>query len=202
MVKDRVMFAVSVSMAAVSFIIGVWKGNGMTVGISLTALIVLVPAMVYCPVSVSSYCTLAGLAVLACAVLTATAASETAMVISDIPDDRWTYVLVSAAIYGAAMIPLIPVFLFTVAAVFDTSYNWVIVAGLGWLIGLGLTSPQYLMILVFQNAAVENGVILNTHIVTAMLVSLVMFIVFSVVFSRVMRTKRLLITSKGAEAMR
>ena len=201
MVKGRMPFVAGVIFAAVSMAIGLWENNGTTIGISLTALILLIPSAKYCPDRVAVYCVIAGIAVIVCAVLTATVASEDALVNSDIPSERWTYVLVSAVIYGAAMVPMILVFFFTVAAAFGSSYNWVTASSLGWLAGLGMTAPQYLMTLVFQNSEVQDEIILNTHIVTGMLVALVIFIVFSLFLSRILRKNRWLITANGLEAM-
>jgi len=76
------------------------------------------------------------------------------------------------------------------------------VASLGWLIGMGLSVSKYIMVLILQNPEVEAGMVMNSTIVIGMLVNLIMFIVAFYALGRSMRSKRLVITSAGLEAIK
>jgi hypothetical protein len=112
----------------------------------------------------------------------------------------WVYV--SAIIQGVATMPLVIMFYFTAAAVFKASYNWVLVSGLSWLVGVGLQVPKNVLIFTVQLKDLEQGIITNNGIVITVLVNLIMFIAFSVVLYFIFRKHLYIITEKGMGAMR
>ena len=97
---------------------------------------------------------------------------------------------------------LMMLFFFMVAAKFKMSLNWVMISGLGWLVGMGLSVSKYVAVLILQNAEVEADMVMNSTIVIGMLVNLLMFIIFFFAMGRVFKNNRYLITSDGLEARR
>ena len=198
--KDRIPFVLSTVIVAVSLLAGVWKGEGMTVGVCIVALLVSVPAALYCPPNVSRYSVIASVSALMCAVLMITVIPENALVMGRDTDLVWVYA--AALITGAALIPQALLFFFVVAAKFGASYNWVMVFGLGWSISLGMTIPKTLMILVFWYDDVQSGLLSNPVTVIGLMVNLIMFVAFFAVAGILFKKKRCIITRNGTEAMR
>jgi len=196
---DRIPFILSAVIVAASLLIGVWKGEGMTVGVCIVALAVSVPAMMCAPPNVSKYSVIASVSVLVCAILMITVIPENALVMGGGTDLIWVYA--AALITGAALIPQAIVFFFVIAAKFEASYNWVIVSGLGWLVGLGMTIPKCLMVLVFWYDDVQAGLLSNPATVIGLMINLIMFVFFFVTAGRIFRKNRYIITSNGLERM-
>jgi len=117
-----------------------------------------------------------------------------------VSDLEWIYVY--AIIRGVAVIPIIIMFFFAVAAVFKASYNWATISGLGWLVGMGMQLPQFAMVLILQSAELESETIVNATIVIGMLVNMVMFAALSLILRFVFKKNRYLITANGLEVRR
>jgi hypothetical protein len=198
--SDRIPFIMSMIIVAVSLLLGIWKGDGSTVGVCVVAMLIAVPAMIFCPRSVSVYSIIASLVLLACTVFMILFVPYEALIGTEAPGSIWMYI--SAIILGIALIPQVLMFFFTVAAMFNASYNWAIVASLGWLVGVGMTVPKYLFVLALHYEDVHQDLMMNSTIVIPMLVNLIMFAAFFYAFGRKLRKDRLLITSDGLEAMR
>ena len=198
--KDRIPFILSAFIVMISLSIGVWKGEGMTVGVCLAALAVSIPAAAYCPPATSKYSVIAAVAALACAVCMITVVPENALVMGGDTELIWVYA--AGIITGAALIPQALLFFFAVAAKFKASYNWVMVFGLGWLVALGMTIPKTLMILVFWYGEVQAGLLSNPATVIGLMVNLILFLIFFSAAGGVLRKNRYIITRNGTEAMR
>jgi hypothetical protein len=153
---------------------------------------------------------IASATVLVCTIIMVTVASFESLVNGGVMSEySWTFV--SAIIRGIAAMPLIIAFFFATAAVFKASYNWVVVPGLGWLVGMGMQVPQLVMLFIVQvpgflmlffagqPATEEQEIIANATIVMGMLVNLVMFAVFSIVLRSVFKKNRYLINANGLE---
>ncbi|MCL2143090.1 MAG: hypothetical protein FWH44_02370 [Methanomassiliicoccaceae archaeon] len=197
---DRAPFIVSAILVAASLIAALWNGEGMTVGVCAVALFVSVFAAVYCAQSASKYAVTASLAVLLCTVLSILLIPNDAFIAGEATDHLWIYA--SAVILGIALIPQALLFFFVAAAMFKASYNWVMVSGLGWLVGTGMLIPKYLMVLVLQREEAELGMVINAAIVIGMMVNLIMFIVSFFFIGRALMKGRQVITSNGLEEIR
>jgi len=197
--RERMLFILSALIVAASLLAGIWKGEGMTVGVCIVALAVSVPAMMYAPPNAYKYSVIASVSVLVCAIFMITVIPENALVMGGKTDLVWVYA--AALITGAALIPQVIMFFFVVAAKFKASYNWVMVSGLGWLVGLGMTIPKCLMVLVFWYDDVQAGLLSNPATVIGLMINLIMFVIFFVTAGRVLRKNRYIITSKGLERM-
>lgn len=200
MFRDRAVFIIGIVLSAALLAAAIWKNDGMTVGTCVTALAVSVPVAIYCPRTVSNYSLLSSLVLVICTSLMLIAVPYDSMFQGYVSSIGWA--CVSAFILGIALIfQTLFVFFFTAAA-FKASYNWVLVSGLGWIIGLGLMLVRYITVLIFQNTEAEEGLLVNPILAFGMLVDLIMFIVAFVIIGRIMKKGRCLITSNGPEAMR
>jgi len=115
---------------------------------------------------------------------------------------NYQWMFVSGVIQGAATIPVMIMFYFTTAAIFNASYNRILVPGLIWLVGMGMQVPKCIFIFVIQFTDLQQGIISNNTLVVTMLVNLVIFLVFSMIAYPVFKKNRYLITAKGLEVMR
>jgi len=196
---DRIPFALGPVIIAASLLAGIWKGEGMTVGVCIVALFVSVPAMLYCPPSASKYSIIASVSVLICAIFMITVVPENALVMGGETDLIWVY---AAGVFtGAALIPQAVMFFFTVAARFKASYNWVMIFGFGWSVALGMTIPKTLMILVFWYDRVQDGLLSNPATVIGLMINLIMFLTFFAAMGSIFRKNRYIIASNGVERM-
>jgi hypothetical protein len=186
---------VSILLCALSVIFGIWEQDGFMIGLSVTAVLLAVLSFIYCSGSVQRYSVIMSLTVLICTALMVTAASYDSLVGGGaISELGWIFVV--GIIHGVAVIPMILMFFFTVAAAFKASYNWVTVPGLGWLVGMGMILFPYVLILVFQRAELEVMINNSTLVITAF-VGMLMFIAFLMIIRSVFRKCRYLITDEG-----
>jgi len=200
MLRDRALFIIRIFLSAVLLAASIWKGNGMAVGTCAVAFVISIPVAVHCPKSVSFYSRVASLTLLICTVIMLTAVPYESMFRGG--DSDMTWACISAALSGAVLITQAVLFFFLTASVFKASYNWVLVGGMGWIIGLGFMVIRYLTLLIFQYDEAESGLLVNPVTTVGMLVNLIMFVAAFVTIGNVMKKKRLIITSNGLEAMR
>jgi len=198
--KDRIPFVLSIVIIAASLLAGIWKGEGMAVGVCLVALVVSVPAALYCSPNVSRYSIIASVSALLCAAFMITVVPKNALFMGGETDLVWIYT--AALMTGAALIAQAVLFLFVVAARSGASYNWVMVFGLGWLISLGMTIPKTLMVLVLRHDETHSVFVSNPVTVIGLMVNLIMFITFFAAAGLVLKRNRYIITRNGTEAMR
>ncbi|MDR2865996.1 MAG: hypothetical protein LBV13_01110 [Methanomassiliicoccaceae archaeon] len=192
----KTMGALSIFLAAASVAFGVWGRDGAMIGLSCFAVFFSILSFLRCSGTVHRYSVIMSATVLICTVLSISVASYSSLVDSGTMSMlQWAYI--SGAVQGAAVIPLIVMFFFTVAALFKASYNWVMMPGLGWLVGMGIQVPKNLSVFVFQLADIQSGIITNNGIVIIMLVGLMMFILFCVILRSVFKKNRYLITASG-----
>jgi hypothetical protein len=196
--KERALAALWIIVAAVSAAVGVWGRDGAMIALSSLAVLFSILSYVYCSSSVYRYSAIMSVTVLICTVIMVTVASYGTLV-EDGTMSAHRWMLVCGLIHGTAIIPLIVVFFFTTAAAFNASYNWVIVPGLGWLVGMGMQIPKYILIYAVQYSELEQEIISNTVVVVVMLVNLIMFIAFSLILRSVFKKNRYLITANGLE---
>jgi len=114
------------------------------------------------------------------------------------PGDWWLF---CGIVQGIAVIPLIMMFYFTIAAMFSASYNWAIAPGLGWLIGMGMQVPKCILIFLIQFKDLERGAISNSTLILVMLVSMMVFVIFCLILRYVFKKNRYLITANGLVVM-
>jgi len=188
--------ALSIVAAVVSIVIGAWGRDGAMIALSCFAAAFSIVALVRCSDKVFVYSAVMSIAVLICTVLMVTVASYGTLVDGGVMTDYW-WIYVSAAIHGAAMVPIVVMFFFTTAAVFNASYNWVLMPGLFWLVGTGIQVPKYVMVYIVQFSELESGIISNTTLVMTMLLNLIMFIVVSIILRQMFKKNRYLITAEG-----
>jgi hypothetical protein len=200
MLRVRAPFILNLVAAAVSLSAAFWYGEGMTIGVCTAALFVAVPALFYCGSGASRAAFVSAISVLACTTLMILLFSSDSFVLGAATDNN--AVIAAAAVHGAALIPQVMLFFFTMAAAFRMSLNWVMISGLGWLVGMGMSVSKYVMVLIFQNPEVEADMVMNSTIVIGMLVNLLMFIVSFCVIGHLLKKRRLVITSDGLEAIR
>jgi len=194
--KERALGLFSIFIAAVSLSLGIWYLDGAMIALSFIAVIFSIVSFKRCSGSVSKYSMTMSATILVCTALMVTVASYSTLVEGGkISDYSWVYV--SAVIHGFAIIPLIVMFFFTTAALFNASYNWVLTPGLGWLVGTGFQVPKYILVFVIQFSDFENGIIVNSTLVISMFVNLIMFIVFCLILRYIFKKNRYLITAKG-----
>jgi len=197
----RAWLALSIFVSAASVAVGLWGRDGAMTALSLLAVLFSASSFIYCSGAVCRYAAIASATVLVCTVLLTTAASHDALAGSgSVSDLEWIYVY--AIIRGVAVIPIIIMFFFAVAAVFKASYNWATISGLGWLVGMGMQLPQFAMVLILQSAELESETIVNATIVIGMLVNMVMFAALSLILRFVFKKNRYLITANGLEVRR
>jgi|GEM_PF-464004 len=199
MKKERIWFAVSAVLCAASAVLGLWGQDGFMTALSAMATIFAVLAFVYCTGSIQRYTVIMSVMLMICTAILVTVASNESLVgggkISDL-----AWVFVSGIIHGVAVIPMILVFYFAVAAAFKASFNWVTAPGLSWLVGMGMILPPYVLVLFMQRPALLDQTIANGTIVIGALINLVMFIIFALVLRSVLLKGRKLITEKGFQA--
>ena len=187
---------VSVVLAVLSLALGIWGQDGAMLALSCFATVFSIVSLMRCTEAVHKYSLIMSAMVLLCTALMITVASYDTLVNGNIMSDYW-WIYLSAAIHGAAMIPIIVMFFFTTAALFKASYNWVLMPGLAWLVGMGIQVPKYLMVYAIQFSDLENGIISNTTLTLTMLVNMLMFVVFSLILRRVFKKNLYLITENG-----
>ena len=200
MQSDRAPFIIGIVLSIVLLFAAIWKNDGMTVGTCVTALAISIPVAIYCPRTVSNYSLFSSLALLICTILMLFIVPYDSMFQGE--DSSIFWACVSAFILGIALIFQVILFFFFTAAMFKASYNWVLVSGLGWIIGLGLMVIRYMTLLIFQYNEAEEGLLVNPILAFGMLVNLIMFVVAFVIIGRMMKKNRYLITFNGTEAMR
>lgn len=200
MEKWRRWAIISVIIALFSVLVGIWNMESITLVASVMALLFSTVSMIYCSKSVDRFSLIMSVVVLTATVLMATLTSYDVLV-RDGPLSRHAWIYVSAAVHVAAVIPLIPMFYFTVAAVLKASYNWVIISGFSWLLGMGMLAPGYAFIKILQRADVDNEIITNANLVIGMMVNLVVLLAFALVLLYVCKRKYL-ITPNGLERFR
>ena len=198
---------ISVAIAAVSVAAGVWGSDGPMTVLSLIAVILSVTAFAYCSDTVLRFSLTASMTVLVCTLVMVTVASHDSLVGGGtMTEYSWTFI--AAAVRGAAVLPLILLFYFAAAAAFRASYNWVSAGGLAWLIGLGMQVPMFVLLFLIEvpgpiDSVLGNepavDIISNASIVIGLFLSLMMFLIFSLVLANVFRKNRYLITANGLE---
>ncbi|AIZ57221.1 hypothetical protein Mpt1_c13600 [Candidatus Methanoplasma termitum] len=192
--KAWAIFSIFAAIIALAF--GIWGRDGAMIALSCFAVVFSIVSLMRCSETVYKYSVIMSVSVLICTILMITVASYDTLVNGKAMSDYW-WIYLSGAIHGAAMIPLTVMFFFVTAALFDASYNWVLMPGLSWLVGTGFQVPKYLMVYVVQYSDFESGVISNTTLTLTMLVNMVMFIVFSLYLRRVFKKNLYLITKNG-----
>lgn len=197
---NRILALISVVLAAISAVLGFLDREGVTAFASSLALCLSVLALKYCSENVSKYTFIMSLVVLICTTLMATLTSHEFLV-EDGNMSRDTWIYVSAIVRTIAIFPMIIMFYFVVAAMFDASYNWAVTAALSPFIGIGMMVPGYVVMYIIQWNDIDAEVIMNANIVIGLMVSLISFIVFTLILRHVFLKNRYLITKNGLEVM-
>jgi len=197
--SGKVLFTLSAVLCASAVATGIWGRDGFTMALSSMALILVIAAFLHSSGSVQRYTIVMSVSTAISAALMVTVASHDSLVVSGAVSELM-WILLSAVIRGAPVIPMIMVFFFSTAAAFKASYNWAVVSSLGWAVGMGMLLPPYALILFVQRAELDSGIIANATIVIAAFVNLIMFIALSLVLRSVFRKNGYLITEKGLEA--
>jgi len=166
------------------------------IALSGFAVVFSVITLMRCSEKVFLYSLIMSLTVLVSTILMVTVASYSTLVDGGVVTNYW-WIYVSAAIHGAAMIPTIVMFFFTTAALFNASYNWVLMPGLFWMVGTGMQVPMYVMVYIVQFAELEAEIISNTTVVMTMFLNLIMFFVVSMILRHIFKKNRYLVTSEG-----
>lgn len=193
--RERMLAALCVIISVISVAIAAWGRDGAMVALSSIAVLFSALSFVYCTETVYRYSAIMSVTVLACTIVLVSVNSYRGFVNGGVTPEYWW--LFCGIIQGIAMIPLIMMFYFTVAAMFNASYNWVIAPGLGWLIGMGMQVPKCILIFLVQYNDLVRGAISNNSLVLIMLVDLIIFIIFCVILRSVFKKNRYLITAKG-----
>ncbi|MCL1810902.1 MAG: hypothetical protein FWG41_01585 [Methanomassiliicoccaceae archaeon] len=196
----RALAIFCIIIAAVSVAAGVWGRDGATIALSSLAVFFSILCFIYCSNTVYRYSAIMSITVLICTVLMVSVASYDSLVDGGVMSGH-QWMCVCGIIHGAAIIPLIVMFFFSVAAIFNASFNWVVVPGLGWLVGMSMQLPKSALMLITQYSELEQEIISNTTLVVVMLVNLIMFIAFSLILRSVFKKNRYLITANGLEVM-
>lgn len=194
--SSKARAAAGIVFATLSVILGLWGHDGAMLALSCFAAAFSALSLLRCSDTVHRYSLIMSATVLACTVLMVTVASYDTLVSGNIMSDYW-WIYISAAIQGAAAIPLIIMFFFTTAAVFKASYNWVLMPGIAWLVGMGMQVPKYLMVYVIQFRDLESGVISNTTLTLTMMLDLFIFAAFSLILRHTFKKNVYLVNENG-----
>jgi len=198
--KDRTPFIIGIILAAVSLAVGVWGDDGTMISISLIALILSISAAAYCRKKISLYSVLAAMTVLVCTALMVTVFSAESMVKAGLETrDGWSYF--AAAVQCIAIMPLVILLFFVIAAAFGASYNWAIASGFAFFAGLGMTVPGHAFVFFLQRWKLDD-LITKNDVVVSMILSFIIFAVFAVILGCIFKKKRYLITENGIEVMK
>jgi len=196
----RTLAALYVIVAAVSVATGIWGKDGAMVAFSALGVLFSFLTFLYCSSIVYRYSALMSVTVLICTILAVSVASYGTLVDGGVMSE-YQWALVGGVIQGAAAIPVMIMFYFTAAAVFNASYNRILVSGLIWLVGMGMQVPKCILIFVVQFTDLQQGIISNNTLVIMMLVNLIIFLAFSLIIYPVFKKNRYLITAKGLEVI-
>jgi hypothetical protein len=123
---------------------------------------------------------------------------ENAVVGGMMSRDVWAYE--TAFMKCVAVIPLIILFYFTAAAAFGASYNWALVAGLSFFVGLGMMLAGHTVIYFFQRSKIDD-IVTKADVVAELLMSVIIFALLAVLLSHIFKRRRYLITKNGLETM-
>lgn len=200
MERGMTWIAVSAFVAAASLIIGVWGGDGMMIGLSILAVCMLIVCILFRNSTMYRYSLVASAVLLISTILMVSAFSYGTLV-EDNGMSKNGWLLLSGFIQGMAIIPLIMLFYFTIAAVYDIRFNWAIVSGFSWLIGVGMMVPGYVFVYVFEQAGIDAGTVTNSDIVIKMIISLIMVAVFAIFLCMYFKKNRYMLTADGIEVM-
>ena len=198
MENGRAQVLLGISLATVSVVIGLIDKEGLTATFSIIALCLSIGCLRYCSESTYRFSLISSSVVLLCTVLMATLTSYESLVESGVMS-RYTWIYVSAIVHTAAVVPLVVMVLFVTAGISGASYNWVVVAGFGWLIGMGIMTMGYTLVNLVQRPDVDAGILANANIVIGLMVSLLVFIAFSLVLRHAFLKNQWLITTNGLE---
>ena len=198
--KERTLAALCVVIAAVSVAFGAWGRDGAMLALSSLAVLFSILTLVYCSSAVYRYSAIMAATVLICTILSISVASYGTLVDGGVASE-YQWACVCGIIQGAAAIPLIIMFFFTVAAIFGAAFNRILVPWLGSLVGVGMQVPKCIFIFTVQFTDLEQGLLGNNALVIIMLVNLVMYIAFGLSIRPIFNKNRYLITKNGLEAM-
>ncbi|MCL2607992.1 MAG: hypothetical protein FWD92_05515 [Methanomassiliicoccaceae archaeon] len=198
---DRIWALMAVIISFFSLALGIWKQDGSMMALSATAILFSVASYIYCSNGVYVYALVMSVTVLICTALMVTVTSYDSLVATDTVSEH-VWICLSAVIRGAAVIPMIIMFFFVVAAIFKASYNRVTAPILCWAVGMGILLPMYVTILFVQRADLNDGIIVNATLVIGMFIKLLMFIALSLILRSVLKKNNCLITDKGFEVMK
>jgi len=193
--RERVLAALCIIVSLISVAIAAFGKDGAMIALSSIAVLFSALCFVYCAKTVYRYSAIMSVIVFACTVILVSANSYKALVDGGVTPDNWW--LFCGVVQGIAVVPLIIMFFFTMAAMFNASYNWVTVPGLGWLIGMGMQVPKCILIFLVQYHDLVRGAISNNALILVMLVGLLIFIIFCIILRSVFKKNRYLITANG-----
>ena len=188
--------ALSIIAAVVSLVVGAWGRDGAMIALSCFAVAFSIIALMRCSEKVFIYSLIMSATVLVSTILMVTIASYSSLVDGGVMTNYW-WIYVSAAIHGTAMVPTIVMFFFTAAALFNASYNWVLMPGLFWMVGTGMQVPMYVAVYIVQYAELEAGIISNTTLVMTMFLNLILFFAVSMILRHIFKKNRYLVTAEG-----
>ncbi|MDR0777888.1 MAG: hypothetical protein LBE48_00390 [Methanomassiliicoccaceae archaeon] len=201
MERDRVPFLVCVTIAIAALAVGIWKEDMVAFGISLLAVTLSAFSAAYCDRRVFIYSLVACTVTLICVILMTTVASEVSMVEEGtVSRYKWRYV--ASIILVTAIVPLIMLFYFTIAAVFGAIYNWALVSAFCPFIGMGMTVPGYALIFFTQRSMIDRDLIQSGDVIMSLMIAILAFVIFAIIIGYVFMRKRYLISKNGLEVMR
>lgn len=194
--RSKTLGVISIFAAVLALIVGIWGMDGAMIALSCFAIFFSVMSTMRCSEKVQQYSVIMSVTMLICTILAVTVVSYGSLVKSEIlSENQWS--LVCGIVQGVAVIPMIPMFFFVAAAFFKASFNWVMMPGLGWLVGMGFQLPKNLSVRIFQLSDIMDGIMTNNGIVIIMFVGLIMFIAFSLILRSIFKKNQYLITADG-----
>lgn len=191
--SGRIVAVASAVLAVVSLVIAWHYYEGIMAVVSLFALVFGAVASKRCSAKTNKYIMVAAALALICTVLSVTVLSQGNFSVDDHPTTFW-FILIGL-VHTVPVVPLTFSTYTVIASVTGASYNWAIIRGLSPFIGMGMEVPGFVLEYVFEgsdNWMTDNGYILYHFLMTALVM-----IVFSYLFSVIMRDRNMVIDETG-----
>ena len=191
--SGRIVAVASAVLAVVSLVVAWHYYEGIMAVVSLFALVFGAVASKKCSAITNKYIMVAAALALICTVLSVTVLSQGNFSVDDNPTTFW-FVLIGL-VHTIPVVPLTFSTFTVVASVTGASYNWAIIRGLSPFIGMGMEVPGFVLEYIFEgsdNWMTDNGYILYHFLMTALVM-----IVFSYLFSAIMKDRNMVINETG-----
>lgn len=186
--------ALSVALSVLATIVSGWYHDWVCTALGVYSAVFSYTCFIKSNDRYSVFCLASSVLVLAGALVSSFCLPYSLVTDESLDVNTWALMV---AVSHSLCIPLLAVESFYfMAARFQASYNWMLVSGLVFFIGLGMALPGFILEFVDYLLGISN-LTTNAYALLSLIVPVLFMIVTAIVAWRVMRPNRYLITSEG-----